>query len=299
MIVEVVESMSLAPERDRVGAHLEFGEKSGDMKTALEAIASGEGMTMTLQAKYMTAGMNRADIDARQGETDDAAMAACKAQVKGMRDLSAERVWKELKKLLGAPNPVAALTDMAAAGVLEQVLPEAIALDLLGALIETEQREGWRPDPVLRLAALIPRMDLVVVRVRRRLKLSKVDGRRLQWWSGIGVNPRVMVGRPLDDVAAAIYPINRLAVLDRARLGWAIDRAQGETPDDDWRALITFMEEWEPPAFPVSGDDVGAVGVPKGPPTGAALKALEALWIKGGFKATREQLMAALPMVQL
>jgi len=142
-------------------------------------------------------------------------------------------------------------------------------------------------------------MDLVVVRVRRRLKLSKVDGRRLQWWSGIGVNPRVMVGRPLDDVAAAIYPINRLAVLDRARLGWAIDRAQGETPDDDWRALITFMEEWEPPAFPVSGDDVGAVGVPKGPPTGAALKALEALWIKGGFKATREQLMAALPMVQL
>jgi len=56
-----------------------------------------------------------------EGEIDTDAMAACKALVKGMRDLSAERVWKELRKLLGAPNPVAALTDMAAAGVLEQI----------------------------------------------------------------------------------------------------------------------------------------------------------------------------------
>lgn len=233
------------------------------------------------------------------GEADAEAMAACAALVKGMRGLSVERVWKELKKLLGAPDPAVALRDMAATGVLEQVLPEAIALDLTGALVEAERREGWRPDALLRLAALIPRMELVVARVRRRLKLSNAEGERLQAWAGLKLNPRVLVGRPEAEIAAAFYALDRTAVLDRARLGWAIDRAQGETPDADWRAFIRFAETWERPIFPVSGDDVVAAGVPKGPPVGAALKALEALWIKGGFKATREQLLAALPMVRI
>lgn len=49
-------------ERDRVTAHLLMGEKSGAMPTAVEAIRKGDGMTLTLQAEYMTAGMNRADL---------------------------------------------------------------------------------------------------------------------------------------------------------------------------------------------------------------------------------------------
>lgn len=58
-------------ERDRVSAHLTMGEASGDMKTACEAIKDGAGMTATLQAKYLTAGMNRADIKARQKDNVD------------------------------------------------------------------------------------------------------------------------------------------------------------------------------------------------------------------------------------
>jgi len=58
-------------ERDRVTAHMTMGEASGDMKTASEAIKNGDGMTMTLQATYMTAGRNNADINARQGDADD------------------------------------------------------------------------------------------------------------------------------------------------------------------------------------------------------------------------------------
>lgn len=63
---------ALTAERDRVGAHVAMGEASGDMKTALEAIASGDAMTQTLQAKYMAAGLNRADRQSRQTETDAA-----------------------------------------------------------------------------------------------------------------------------------------------------------------------------------------------------------------------------------
>lgn len=59
-------------ERDRVLAHLKMGETSGDMKTATEAIRSGAGMSLELQATYLAAGMNRADRSKRQQDSDAA-----------------------------------------------------------------------------------------------------------------------------------------------------------------------------------------------------------------------------------
>ena len=59
-------------ERDRVVAHLTLGEASGDMKTAVEAVTSGVGMTATINAKYMAASMNRRDQNARQSDSNAA-----------------------------------------------------------------------------------------------------------------------------------------------------------------------------------------------------------------------------------
>ena len=76
-----------AKERDRVSAHLEMGQASGDMKTALAAVADGSDMTQTLQAKYMTAGMNRRDIADRQ--KDDGAAAPADAAADSDADADA------------------------------------------------------------------------------------------------------------------------------------------------------------------------------------------------------------------
>lgn len=70
----------VSQERDRVVAHLTMGETSGDMQTAAEAIRLGEGMTQTLTAKYLAAGMNRADRRTRQQESDAAGAVADGAQ---------------------------------------------------------------------------------------------------------------------------------------------------------------------------------------------------------------------------
>lgn len=61
---------AVTEERDRVAAHLQMGETSGDMKTALGAVLDGSGMTQKLQAEYMSAGMKRRDLTDR--EDDDA-----------------------------------------------------------------------------------------------------------------------------------------------------------------------------------------------------------------------------------
>jgi ATP-dependent protease ClpP protease subunit len=59
-------------ERDRVRAHLTMGESCGDLSIALEAIKSGAGMTLELNARYLSAGMNRSDRQKRQTESNAA-----------------------------------------------------------------------------------------------------------------------------------------------------------------------------------------------------------------------------------
>ncbi|MGO8005860.1 hypothetical protein ACC725_38180, partial [Rhizobium ruizarguesonis] len=67
----------------------------------------------------------------------------------------AERVWSELRKLLGADDPGRALLWMLQVAVLTEILPESERwwIDAIPSLITTEKALGWTPDPLLRLAA--------------------------------------------------------------------------------------------------------------------------------------------------
>lgn len=58
-------------ERDRVTAHLIMGETAGAMDTAVAAVKNGDAMTATLQATYLTAGLNRRDQEKRQQDDKD------------------------------------------------------------------------------------------------------------------------------------------------------------------------------------------------------------------------------------
>lgn len=79
-LFEAAVQEGVTQERDRVCAHLTVGEQSGDLKTAFGAIRAGDGMTQTLTATYLAAGMNRAEQTARQTETDQAGAAASGAK---------------------------------------------------------------------------------------------------------------------------------------------------------------------------------------------------------------------------
>ena len=68
------------------------------------------------------------------GDPDAAGLAACVEEAGGLGELSAERVSKELLKLLAAPNPVPTVEVMAHTGVLARLLPEAGTLEALRAM---------------------------------------------------------------------------------------------------------------------------------------------------------------------
>jgi ATP-dependent Clp protease protease subunit len=86
---------------DRVSAHLELGEASGDMKTAIEAAKSGAEMTQTLTAKYLAAGMRRNEQTARQAESDEAGKAVAGAAGEPAAEDYGDRVVKALKAQKG------------------------------------------------------------------------------------------------------------------------------------------------------------------------------------------------------
>ena len=92
------------------------------------------------------------------GRPDAEALKACARLKEGLDQLSAERVWAELKKLLSAPDPSRALLWMRQASVLTRILPESEkwGIDLIHPLVKAEADLGWTPDPLFRLEALVP-----------------------------------------------------------------------------------------------------------------------------------------------
>ena len=49
------------------------------------------------------------------------------------------------------------------------------------------------------------------------------------------------------------------------------------------RALLALAENWDPPTFPLTGEEVMRAGVPKGPLVGEAMREVEIWWIDQDF----------------
>ena len=58
--------------------------------------------------------------------------------------------------------------------------------------------------------------------------------------------------------------------------------------------LLGFARNWTPPAFPLAGRDVTALGIPPGPRVGRLLDAVRAFWEAGDFAADRAACLAHL-----
>jgi len=229
-----------------------------------------------------------------RGEPDPAAVAACKA-LKGMLSgRSAERTSKELLKLLAAEDPRAAVALMRDTGVLAAILPEA-APERFNALVEIETGKLYENDPELRLAALLPQDAGEAIRVAERLRLSNAQRDRLA--AALASEPRIVAWLSPRAVRRAVYRLGVRATHDRIKLAWAA--APQAKLAGQWRKLLALAESWSPPEFPLTGDDVIAAGLPKGPLVGRALKEVEDWWVDEDFPIDRTLALAQLKRVTL
>ena len=196
-----------------------------------------------------------------QGDPDPAALDACTARANDLMALSRERIADETIKTLGLPDPVATVALMVACGIFAPVLPEITDATRLAFLVADECTAGIAPDPIRRLASLLPPDPAIADKVAARLKLSKKARKRLAAAADpdLSANPRA-----LAYWAGAETAIDRLLL---ARL-----------PAD-----AAALGHWPVPRLPISGGKLIKLGMREGPAVATALKAIDRRWVAAGF----------------
>jgi poly(A) polymerase len=197
------------------------------------------------------------------GEPDTAALAACTRRANDLMALSRERIADELLKLLCVADPAPTVAIMLEHGILTPVLPEIRPerVAALEAVVAAERKARLRPDPLRRLAALLPSDPKVAEAIAVRLKLSNKARKRLACMasSELGSSPQALAYRLGSECAA-----DRLLLAGRAA---------------DAAAIST----WKAPRLPISGGALIARGLVAGPIVARTLRRIEADWLEAGF----------------
>jgi poly(A) polymerase len=214
-----------------------------------------------------------------KSEIDKPALQACAAEKAGLRQLSGERIAKEMLKLLAAEDPVPVLRSMAATGILSEVLPGELNIVRLERLVAIDGTNFFQPDAILRLAALLPDRAAAAHEITDRWKLSNADRDRLA--DIAGNTDKIVSYLSIKEVRKLLYKLGTARFKDRVSLKWAEDPK--ETNFVQWRALLAMADAWQRPKFPLDGGNVMAAGVPQGPLIGKILTEVEEWWIDSDF----------------
>jgi poly(A) polymerase len=220
-----------------------------------------------------------------QGAIDAEGMEACRALAGLIPQLSVERVWREIVKLLGADNPLSGWRSMLEARVLAGILPEASDSARLGSLLAVEKKYDAAPSPLRRLAALLPSDEVTAVAIIQRLKLSKREAGKLLRLASL---PALLAGK-LDPIPfrRALYEFGIEDTSDAALL------LAAEHPALDLEPALAAAAAWDNPVFPLQGQDLLKLGLAAGPAMGLLLRALEEEWVAADFKPSREECLAS------
>jgi poly(A) polymerase len=203
---------------------------------------------------------------------DSESESACKELAATLKGLSRERIGMETMNLLALPDPAPTVARMADLGVLAVILPEGDPARL-AALVAEEQRQGIAPDPLRRLAALLPPDPPLAEQVAARFRLSNLQKKRLARAAtreGSAVSPRALA-----------YRLGREEALDRLLI-------EGREAN--------ALDGWTIPELPLKGGEIVARGVTAGPEVARILRTVEARWVEEGFPDRRrvDEILAAL-----
>jgi tRNA nucleotidyltransferase/poly(A) polymerase len=217
-----------------------------------------------------------------KGPLDEAGLQACVRLRGGLAQLSAERIWIELKRILTAPRATDVIEALFDYGLLTPILGGVPRLMDFQWLVAIEAANGLATGASLRLAVLAIFVNEDVARIAERLRLSNAERAILVLAANV---PEGLPQQALAKIALYRFPENYRAVI---LMTWA---RSGDAPGDArWIEALKLPDRWQAPEFPLRGQDIMALGI-TGPEVGTVLRRLEEEWIDGGFAPTREALL--------
>jgi poly(A) polymerase len=223
------------------------------------------------------------------GPLDAEGLSASIAEREGLEILSRERVRVELLKLLVAPRAGEVVEAVAETGLLGSLLAGLADAARLKRVLRIEARRDEAPDPILRLAALGVYIREDGERLRERLRLSNAEGDRLDAIAYASEALHGLIAPPsLGELRALLFERGRQGARDAITF-LEIDAGAAADPAR-FASAYNFVSDTPPPQLPFSGADILARGFAPGQRVGAALKRLQASWIRAGFPKEPEVL---------
>lgn len=189
---------------------------------------------------------------------DKEAIDAISKEAKGLKQISAERVWMEISKLLIAPSAIPVLKQMGETGV-----ADVIGLDVSNA------NSVKFDNPIMNLAMLSDDVG-----IGAKWKMSNDNKTELAFY--IAHKNKKLSQQDVEDMISDGAPATYLA---------NVLKIQGQDPN--WAKA-------QVPQFPVTGKDLINFGIKPGPNMGKMLDVLKQQWKKSRFTASKEDLLNTL-----
>lgn len=224
-----------------------------------------------------------------KGELDREGLGACLRQRDGLRQLSAERIGHEMRRLLSAPLAAYALKMMNDCGLWEIATGGLARIEDYEALRLLDEVARETRDPELGLVVLAGFVREDLERICDRLRLSNAERKRMQ--TAWAVMKKLRNSDAFPEAAALTYEFGKQATVDGLLAIWSGRIARNSADRGAFSNMLSAVRHQAVPVFPIKGADLIASGHKPGPALGKLLKHLESEWITSGFTLTRQQLL--------
>ena len=190
---------------------------------------------------------------------DEDTLNAISTHAEGIAQVSAERIWQEMSKVLAGNNVANVLDHMTKTGVSK----------VIGLSTNDLSKVKDNRSPIIALAQMGNTTDIA-----KRWRLSNNESALLDFLVKNKAN--TLDQKKIEDMLAD--------GIDKEKVS-ALAELQGQKKMAD-HAMVTSI-----PDFPVSGADLIATGMKPGPDLGKKLAQLKQQWKAGNFKASKEDLL--------
>jgi len=190
---------------------------------------------------------------------DEDTLNAISTHAEGIAQVSAERIWQEMSKVLAGNNVANVLDHMTKTGVSK----------VIGLSTNNLTKVQDNRSPIIALAQMDNTVDIA-----KRWRLSNNEAVLLDFLVKNKAN--TLDQKKIEDMLAD--------GIDKEKVS-ALAELQGQKKMAD-HAMVTSI-----PDFPVTGADLIAKGMKPGPEMGKQLNTLKQQWKQSNFTATKEQLL--------
>lgn len=198
-------------------------------------------------------------------------LAAIKANASGLKQISGERIWMEMQKILRGNHAHEILEVMEMTGI-----DKNIGLDLdHSAVSEFDRVRGNRVDNSAALLVSLLDDEQDVLRLAQKWKLSAEERELMRFLA-------IYREKPFDEkVAMDMWTNPKIKEVYVRILAYYLGKYN----------IAKMLKTAKKPEFPVKGQDMLDLGMKPGPDVGKAMQELNRLWKESGYKLSKEELL--------